>query len=483
MEQRKSYKDVKGKAQAGQTPVRLNTEALYDGGLSRSSEEAPVMGVERRAEVIQLEIPLATMGYPGRDNGFLAKSVPITIQQVWKAYRKVRGNKGAAGVDRQSIKAYEERLDDNLYILWNRMSSGSYFPPPVLEVEIPKDDGKKRKLGIPTVGDRVAQQVIKSYLEPRLESIFSEHSYGYRPNKNAHQALGQVRKNVRKYSWVVDMDIVGFFDNMSHSLLNKALERHVGEKWVLMYIDRWLNAPVEDRDGKTRYRNGKGTPQGGVISPLLANLFLHYALDKWLSIQYPHLSFVRYADDLVVHCTNQREAEQVLDTTKKRLEQCKLKAHEKKTKIVFCKDANRKGSYPTVQFDFLGYSFQPRPTANVRMGVMFLGFDCAISRKSEKKITDTIRRSKFHLWTNVDITYIARYFNSRIQGWINYYGKFRKRNLMWIFRIFHNRLMKWVLRRYKRIKKRRRRARKWLLEMFWKCPSLFVHWQHGFQRA
>jgi group II intron reverse transcriptase/maturase len=344
-------------------------------------------------------------------------------------------------------------------------------------------NGKKRKLGIPTVSDRVAQQVIKSYLEPRFESIFSEHSYGYRPNKNAHQALGQVRKNVRKYCWVVDMDIAGFFDNMSHTLLMKAMERHVGEKWVLMYIDRWLNAPVEDRDGKTRYRNGKGTPQGGVISPLLANLFLHYAFDKWFSIHYPHLSFVRYADDLVVHCTNQKEAEQVLDTTKKRLEQCKLQAHEKKTKIVFCKDANRKGSYPTVQFDFLGYSFQPRPTANVRMGVMFLGFDCAISRKSEKKITDTIRRSKFHSWTNVDITYIARYFNSRIQGWINYYGKFRKRNLMRIFRIFHNRLMKWVMRRYKRIKKRRRRARKWLLEMIWKCPSLFVHWQHGFQRA
>ena len=248
MEQGKSYKDANGKAQAWQTPVRLNTDDLYEIGLSNSSEEASVMGVERRAEVTQLRLPLTTTK-GGRAGGAETKSIPITKQMIWRAYKKVRSNKGAAGIDQETIERYEERLQDNLYMLWNRMSSGSYFPPPVLEVEISKDDGRKRKLGIQTVNDRVAQQVLKSYLEPRFEAELLPQSYGYRPLKSAHQAVEQVRKNVRRYHWVIDMDISSFFDKMSHELLLKAIERHVQEKWAKMYITRWIEAPIEDRKG------------------------------------------------------------------------------------------------------------------------------------------------------------------------------------------------------------------------------------------
>jgi RNA-directed DNA polymerase len=482
MEQRKSYKNAKGMAQAGQTPVRPETDVLYDGGLSRSSDEASVMGVEPRAGVIQLELPLTTLGNQGRDKGASTKSVPITKSMVWEAYKKVRSNKGSAGIDKETIEMYEERLSDNLYILWNRMSSGCYFPPSVLEVEISKDDGRKRKLGIPTVNDRVAQQVLKSYLEPRLEKEFSDHSYGYRPMKSAHQAIAEIRMNVREYRWVIDMDITGFFDNMSHELLEKAIERHVEEKWAKMYIRRWLTAPIETKEGNKRYREGKGTPQGGVISPLLANLFLHYAFDKWFGIKYPSLSFVRYADDIVVHCNRQTEAEQVLIAIKERLSECKLQTNEQKTKIVYCKNANRKGQFKTVKFDFLGFSFQPRPTST-KAGQMFLSYDCSISNKSVKKISDELRKSRFHLWTTISITQIAKEFNPKIRGWINYYGKFRKYDLMRIFKIFHWRLMKWAVCRYKRFRNSMHKAGRWIRQLAKSYPYLFVHWQHGFQGA
>jgi RNA-directed DNA polymerase len=480
MEQGKSYKNVKGKAQAGETPVRPKTDVLYDVGLSHSSDEAPVMGVERRAGVTQLKLPLTTPK-GGRDSGAETKSIPITKRMIWEAYKKVRSNKGSAGIDEETIAMYEERLEDNLYILWNRMSSGSYFPTAVLEVEILKDDGKrKRKLGIPTVNDRVAQQVLKSYLEPRFEAVFSPQSYGYRPLKSAHQAVEQVRKNVRYYHWVIDMDISCFFDKMSHELLRKAIERHVQEKWAKMYITRWLEAPIEDRKGNRRFRNGEGTPQGGVISPLLANLFLHYAFDKWIEKTYPDLCFVRYADDIIVHCTSQAEAEEVLNAIRKRLEECSLQLNETKTKIVYCKRNCRKDKFKTVQFDFQGFSFQPRPTST-KEGEMFLGYDCAISRKSENKIVEVIRDSKFHTWSN--ITRIANEFNPKIRGWINYYGKFRKHKLMRIFRIFNWRLIKWAVRWYKRFGNSMHKAGRWLRNLAISYPTLFVHWQHGFHTA
>ena len=481
MEQGRSYKDAKGKAQAGQTSVRPNTDDLYEFGLSHSSDEAPVMGMERRAEVTQLRLPLTTPKR-GRDSGAETKSIPITKQMIWGAFKKVRSNKGAAGIDEETIEWYEKRLQDNLYMLWNRMSSGSYFPPPVLEVEIPKDDGRKRKLGIPTVNDRVAQQVVKDYLEQRFEAEFLPQSYGYRPLKSAHQAVEQVRRNVRRYHWVIDMDITGFFDNMSHEHLQKAIERHVNEKWAKMYITRWLQAPIEDRKGNKRTREGKGTPQGGVISPLLANLFLHYAFDKWFELKYPNLCFVRYADDIIVHCNTQAEAEEVLTAIRKRLEDCRLELNEKKTKIVYCKKDHRKDKFKTVQFDFLGFSFQPRPTSN-HGAEMFLGYDCAISRKSENKISEIFRKSEFHRWTTRDIGYIANEFNPKIRGWINYYGKFRIHKLMRIFRIFHWRLIKWAVRKYKRFGGSMYKAGRWLRNLAVSYPGLFVHWQYGFSNA
>jgi RNA-directed DNA polymerase len=483
MEQWKSYKNAKGKAQAEETSVRPNTDVLYELGLSHSSDEASVMGVERRAEVTQLRLPLATSRKRGRCSGTETKSIPITKKMVWEAYKKVRSNKGAAGIDNETIAMYEERLEDNLYILWNRMSSGSYFPDSVLEVEIPKDDGKrKRKLGIPTVTDRVGQQVIKSYLEPRFEALFSLRSYAYRPLKSAHQAIEQVRKNVRKFHWVIDMDISGFFDNMVHELLMKAVDRHVTEKWAKMYIERWLQSTIEDRKGNKHYRCGKGTPQGGVISPLLANLFLHYAFDRWFEITYPNLTFVRYADDLVVHCNSQVESEEVLKAIRKRLGECMLELNEQKTKIVYCKKDHRKEQFKTVKFDFLGYSFQPRPTKN-RDGEVFLGFDCAISRKSECKIAEIIRKQRFHRRTDLSIYQIAEFFNPKIRGWINYYGKFRLMMLMRTFRLFNWRLIKWAVRKYKRFNHSMYNAGDWLRNLAKCYPGLFIHWQYGFGTA
>jgi RNA-directed DNA polymerase len=287
------------------------------------------------------------------------KSVPITKEMVWESYKKVRSNGGSAGIDHQSLSDFDRVRSKELYKLWNRLASGSYFAPAVKRVNIPKGGGKTRPLGIPTVSDRIAQQVVKGYLEPRLESIFSENSYGYRPNRNAHTAIEKVRQNVRHYSWVIDLDIQEFFENVSHTLLIKALERHVSEKWVLMYIRRWLEAPVVLEDGTVKMSTGKGTPQGGVISPLLANLYLHYCIDKWLEKYCPLVKMERYADDLVIHCRSHEEAVHTLTVLKGRLTECGLTAHPEKTKIVYCKKDGRdlKG-YP-VQFDFLGFSFQP----------------------------------------------------------------------------------------------------------------------------
>jgi group II intron reverse transcriptase/maturase len=482
MEQRKSYKDEKRNAQAGQTPVRRNTNAMYDGGFNRSSKEVSVMGMERRVEVVQLKMPFTTLNNQGMTDVSLTKGFPITQDMVIEAYRKVRSNDGSAGIDRETIEEYEKQLKSNLYCLWNRMSSGSYFPQPVLEVEIPKRDGNKRKLGIPTVNDRVAQQVVKSYLEPRLEREFVNSSYGYRPLKSAHQAVEAVRKNVREYRWVIDMDISKFFDKMSHDLLMKAIDKHVTEKWVKMYIERWLIAPIGKKNGEQIQKKGEGTPQGGVISPLLSNLFLHYAFDKWFIKTYPKLSFVRYADDIVVHCDNQDEAQEVQESIKRRLKECKLQLNEEKTHIVYCKSARRKAMFKTVKFDFLGFSFQPRSTATEE-GKMFLGFDCSISKNSEKKILKEIRESKFHKWTQSSIERIAEEFNPKIQGWINYYGRFRKYNLMRIFSHFNWRLIKWGVNRYKRFKGSMRQSGKWLRRFTKENPKLFVHWQHGFQTA
>ena len=266
-----------------------------------------------------------------------AKPFIISKREVWEAYKRVKSNRGAAGVDRQSIDEFERDLESNLYKLWNRMSSGSYFPPPVLRVEIPKADGRMRPLGIPTVTDRIAQMVVKRYLEPELEKHFHSDSYGYRPGRSTADAVGVARRRCWEYDWVLDLDVKGFFDNIDHDLLMRAVQKHTDCRWVLLYIQRWLEAPVQLPDGSLEAR-GKGTPQGSVISPLLANLFLHYAFDLWMQRKYPSVPFERYADDIICHCKSEAQAEWLLDIIGKRMAECKLKLNLEKTKIVYCKD-------------------------------------------------------------------------------------------------------------------------------------------------
>ena len=479
MEQGKSNNDDKRKIQFRQTLKRSNSDVLFDGGLNRISNEDSVMELEPRVGVIQLELPFTTSVRGRKIVEVATKGIPITKKMVWESYKKVKRNKGSGGVDGISLINYSENLSGNLYKLWNRLTSGSYYPQAVLEVEIPKKDGSKRKLGIPTIEDRIAQQVIKDYLEPRLEKEFHKSSYGYRPNRNAHQALEEVRQNVRQKAWVVDMDIKSFFDKVSHDLLNKALTRHVEEGWVKLYINRWLNCPKQV-EGKIEVKQrGEGTPQGGVISPLLSNLFLHYALDKWMDKTHPGIKFVRYADDVIVHCATKSEAERVLESIKSRLESCQLNLHEKKTKIVFCKKGRRRSAHRVVSFNFLGYGFQPRTSAT-KAGKLFLGYDCAISKESQKKIAKELRSTNFHRWTARSIEEIAEYFNSKLRGWLNYFGKFRRWKLNRIFKIFNERLTNWVRNRYKRLNKSYIKACKWLRKYKQVNPELFVHWKYGF---
>ena len=479
MEQGKSTGNEKGKAQEGKTPLRQNTDVSVDGGFNRSSAEDSVMDSERRVEIIQLDLALTTSVKGRRTKGVTTKGIPVTRSMVWHAYKKVRKNKGSGGVDGKTLKYYSGNLENNLYKLWNRLSSGSYFPKAVKQVEIPKGDGKKRKLGIPTIDDRIAQQVIKDYLEARFEKTFHENSYGYRPLKSAHQAIEEVRKNVRKRSWVIDMDIKGFFDEVSHELLVKALKKHVSESWVMMYIERWLESPIKTESKELVYREGKGTPQGGVISPLLANLFLHYVFDKWLEYKYPHLNFVRYADDIIVHCSTKEESEEVLESIKGRMAECQLRLHEDKTKIVHCKKYKMRSASKKVKFEFLGFSFQPR-TCATRDGAMFLGYDCAISQSSKNKIISDIKSTKFQRWSNRSINDIAEFFNAKIRGWINYYGKFGKRKLYSVFRIFELRLIQWARRRYKRLNNSYIKASRWFNRFKKNNVKLFAHWERGF---
>jgi group II intron reverse transcriptase/maturase len=403
-----------------------------------------------------------------------ATTVPITKAMVKEAYRKVKANKGSAGVDEESLEEFQSDLLNNLYALWNRLSSGSYIPKPVLEVTIPKANGGKRTLGIPTVSDRIAQQVIKSYLEPRLEGEFLHNSYGYRPLKSAHDAVKAVRNNVLYYEWVVDMDIKSFFDEVDHELLMKALERHVKEKWVKMYIRRWLEVPSQKHDGTQSTKEGKGTPQGGVISPLLSNLFLHYVLDKWLAKHYPQIAFVRYADDVILHCRNEEEAEQTLEAVRERLQECKLRLNEEKTKIIYCQDYKRKKRKDyKKKFDFLGFTFKPQALPS-KMGGVFLGYGCEISQVSESRIIKGWK--KLHLLSTWTIQEIANKINPQMIGIIRYYGKFRKWALRKLMKHFHYRLAKWVLKKYKRLKGSFTKAYKWLTETQISYPNMFYQW-------
>lgn len=411
----------------------------------------------------------------------MTEDKPFCISKwaVLSAWAKVRDNKGAAGVDGVSIEAFEKKLKNNLYRIWNRMSSGSYMPPPVRRVMIPKADGKQRPLGIPTVGDRVAQMVVKMELEPKVEPLFHPDSYGYRPGKSALDAVGKCRERCWRYDWVVDLDIKGFFDNIDHSLMMHAVAKHTDSPWMLLYIERWLKAPVEAEDG-TLIARDRGTPQGGVASPLLANIFLHHVFDTWMSREHPACPFERYADDVVIHCSSHSEALAVKAAVEARLRECRLEAHPGKTRIVYCRKGNRSEDHEHVEFDFLGYGFQPRAAKNPRTGTLFTGFLPAISTKASKAIVATVRDWRIQRRSCVELAELARMHNPMIRGWINYYGKYYPTALRRTFGALNRRLVRWAQGKYKRLRGHNRRATQWLRRLARQHLGLFAHWQAGF---
>jgi RNA-directed DNA polymerase len=405
------------------------------------------------------------------------KSFNIPKQMIMEAYELVKSNKGAPGVDKQSIEDFDKDLKSNLYKLWNRMSAGSYFPKPVRIVEIPKSDGRKRKLGIPTITDRTAQVVAKLYLEPKMEKIFHKNSYGYRPFKSATQAVKVTQERCWYKDWVVDLDIKGFFDNIDHDLMMKAVKFHVKEKWLILYIERWLKAPAMLPNGNIETRD-KGTPQGGVISPLLANLFLHYAFDHWISKNYSHIEFERYADDIIIHCKTEKQCIYLKDKIKERLNKCKLELHPEKTKIVYCKDGKRTGNYENEKFNFLGYTFRPR-LARAKRGNYFVGFNPAVSNEAKKHLKDTIKKFNLHKGTLKEVENIAEVLNPIIRGWVNYFWKFNKTETFSTLYHIDYLILTWARKRYKKLTHNKKKAIYWLRNVACKKPNLFAHWKLG----
>ena len=407
-----------------------------------------------------------------------AKPFEISKRLVWEAYERVKANKGAAGVDGQSLEAFEEDLKGNLYKIWNRMSSGSYFPPPVRLVEIPKGDGKMRPLGIPTVSDRIAQTVAKMVLEPLVEPVFHQDSYGYRPGKSALDAVEVARKRCWRMNWAIDLDIRDFFGSLDHDLMMKAVRKHTELKWIHLYVERWLKAPLQLKDGQLQER-ASGTPQGGVISPVLANLFMHYAFDAWMERTFPKVPFERYADDGLIHCVSLAQAEYVLKSVRERLAACGLELHPVKTKIVYCKDDDRREDIEPHKFDFLGYTFRPRRAKNYK-GKFFVSFLPAMGDKAAKAVRKTIR--EWHLAfkrNNQSLEEIAKFVNPFVQGWMNYYGRFYRTECVLALRHVNDALVRWVMRKFRRFRRREVAATHWLGRIAARDPNLFAQWRLG----
>jgi RNA-directed DNA polymerase len=406
-----------------------------------------------------------------------AKPYHIPKRLVVRAYQRVKANHGAAGVDGESLARFEADLKNNLYKIWNRMASGSYFPPPVRLVEIPKASGGIRPLGIPTVADRVAQTVVKLILEPRVDPLFHPDSYAYRPGKSAHDALRTARQRCWDFDWVIDLDIKGFVDAIPHELVERAVARHMDLPWVRLYVGRWLRAPLERPDGTIEPRT-RGTPQGGVISPLVANLFLHYVFDRWMQRHYAPVPFERYADDVIVHCRSEAQARFVLAAIGDRFAQCGLTLHPTKTRIVYCKDGRRRGSSGHMTFDFLSYTFRPR-AARRRDGTTFLSFLPAISRTAARAIWQQIREWRFSSKTHLQLGDLADLTNAVVRGWWTYFGQFYRSACQRVLRSLNQALVRWARRKYKRFHRSCRAAERWLSAVARRTPQLFVLWQLG----
>ena len=402
-----------------------------------------------------------------------AKSFEIAKREVVLAHKRVKANGGAAGADGVTLAEFDRDLKGNLYRIWNRLSSGSYFAPPVKRVEIPKADGKVRPLGIPTVGDRIAQMVVKQRLEPLVEPVFHANSYGYRPGKSAKDAVATARKRCWKHDWVLDLDIQGFFDNLDWSLLMKAVRKHAQCAWVELYIQRWLQADVIMPDG-TVQRRERGTPQGGVISPLLANLFLHYAFDGWMQRHHPGVPFERYADDIICHCDSQAQAEKLRAELECRLGECGLQLHPDKTKIVHCADEHRPQQGENCRFDFLGFTFKPRSAGG--RGKVFTTFTPAVSGKALTAMRQEVRSWKLSRRGSQSLGELLAEIGPKVRGWVNYYGAFRPSTLYRELRVLDEHLVLWARRKYKRLAKHRNRAWEWLKGLQSREPRLFPHW-------
>ena len=410
------------------------------------------------------------------------KSFDIPKPLFLQAYKRVKANAGAAGVDQESIRDFEKNLKDNLYKLWNRMSSGCYFPPPIKAVPIPKKSGGKRMLGIPTVGDRVCQAVVKRVFEPEVERYFLPDSYGYRPNKSALDAIGVTRKRCWRYNWVLEFDIKGLFDNLSHELLMRAVEKHTQSKWVKLYINRWLKAPMQLPEGTLQERNC-GVPQGSLIGPVLSNLFLHYVFDVWMQRNYQNTPWCRYADDGLTHCKTEKEARLLLCALKERFAECGLELHPDKTKVIYCKDGSRKGKYTHTSFDFLGYTFRRRLVKNSKRDSLFVSFTPAVSKEALKSMRATTRKFNWRNRTDLSLNDIARRYNPVLNGWLYYYGRYQRSALYSVWRHFNRTLVAWAMRKYKRFRNRKTRASKFLESISKKEPHLFAHWRAGMQGA
>lgn len=399
----------------------------------------------------------------------------IPKSMVWEAWRRVKANKGAPGVDGQDLDEFEADLADNLYKIWNRMSSGCYFPPPVKAVEIPKPHGNGvRLLGVPTIADRVAQTVVAMYLEPLVEPRFHPDSYGYRPKRSAHDALAVCRQRCWKYDWVIDLDVQKFFDEVPWNLVVKAVEAVTHCRWALMYVKRWLAAPLVRPDGVLEQRT-KGTPQGSAVSPILANLFMHFAFDLWMARSFPGCPFERYADDAIVHCKTRRQADYVLGGIAARMGEVGLRLHPEKTRIVYCKDGRRRAQHEHTSFTFLGYAFRGRG-ARSRSGRIFSGFLPAISPEALKAKSVELRRMRIHRRTDLSLDDLARWLNPIVSGWINYYGRFYRTALDPLLKRVNVYLRRWAGRKYKRLRTHKRFSG-WWTGLLSRQPSLFAHWR------
>ncbi len=414
------------------------------------------------------------------EQGLSGRSFDISRQEVWEAYLKVRANKGAPGADGCSIEMFEADLKNNLYKIWNRMSSGCYFPPPVMAVEIPKPHGGgTRMLGVPTVADRIAQTVVAARLEKSVEPKFHDDSYGYRPRRSALDAVGRCRERCWEFDWVIDLDIQKFFDSVPWDLIVKAVEANTDQSWVVLYVKRWLAAPIQMPDGSLAERD-RGTPQGSAVSPVLANLFLNYAFDIWMARKFPAVPFERYVDDAVVHCRSERQARMVATAIGERMEQVGLRLHPDKTRIVYCKDGRRPGSHEHTSFDFLGFTFRARGVRS-KNGNVFTGFGPAVSKTARKRMSQQVRSWRLHHYTTFSEQDLARWINPIVSGWMNYYGRYYRTELYPLLRRINAYLMRWLRKKYKRLRTFKKAHAAWKRTTS-QYPRFFAHWRwvHAF---